>query len=233
MPGLSVSPRASLSATSNAPTAGNPWTTLPSEPSLPIPTLAGHPMPPSSRFSTTSRPPAEQSSFFTTSTIFRSKKPQLFSTFLSAPPSHVSIMESRHFANISLSKGNHYEPRIPTAQLRKYERRNRLRPTGSCSRRQVGTLLSNHRRRAWHSRRRSLHLDAPPHVPAGNSGRAIAFVASRRSLLPCRYFRPHHVYPACHQGKPPHHPSGACQHAHPLTFPTDESADRPGPRSPQ
>jgi len=54
----------------------------------------------------------------TTSTIFRSKKPQLFSTFLSAPPSHVSTMESRHFANISLSKGNHYEPRIPTAQLR-------------------------------------------------------------------------------------------------------------------
>ena len=35
--------------------------------------------------------------------------------------------------------------------------------------------------------------------PLGNSGRAIAFVASRRSLLPCRYFRPHHVSSACHQ----------------------------------
>jgi RNA polymerase sigma-70 factor (ECF subfamily) len=37
----------------------------------PNPDLGGPPMPPFSLFSTTSRPPAEQSSFFTTSTIFR------------------------------------------------------------------------------------------------------------------------------------------------------------------
>jgi Sigma-70 region 2 len=91
----------------------------------------------------TSRPPVEWSSFFTTSTTFRSRKPQPFSTFLSAPPSHVSIMESRHFANTSLSKGSQYESRIPTAQLQKYERRNHLRPTGPRSRRQVGTPPSN------------------------------------------------------------------------------------------
>jgi hypothetical protein len=61
--------------------------------------LAGQPTPLSSLFSTTSRPPAEPSSFSTTSTIFHSKKPQLFSTFLSAPPSHVSTMESQPFVN--------------------------------------------------------------------------------------------------------------------------------------
>jgi RNA polymerase sigma-70 factor, ECF subfamily len=63
-------------------TVGNPSTTLHSEPSLPVSTLAGQPTPPSSLFSTTSLPPAELSSFSTTSTIFHSKKPQLFSTFL-------------------------------------------------------------------------------------------------------------------------------------------------------
>ncbi len=36
-------------------------------------------------------------------------------------------------------------------------------------------------------------------VVVRNSGWAIAFVASRRSLLPCRYFRPHYVSSACHQ----------------------------------
>ena len=92
--------------TSNAPTGGNLSTTFHPKPSLPIPILASRPMPPSSLFSTRSRPPAGQSSFFITSTIFRSRKPQLFSTFPSAPPSHVSITESRHFANTSLSKGN-------------------------------------------------------------------------------------------------------------------------------
>ena len=110
MPGLSVSPRASLSPTLNAPTAGKPSTTLHSQPSLPVPTLVNHPTPPSSHFLTTSRPPAGLSFFFITSMIFHSKKPQRFSTFRSAPPSHVSTMESRPFVNISLSKGNQHEP---------------------------------------------------------------------------------------------------------------------------
>ena len=55
---------------------------------------------------------------FTISTIFLSKKPPPFSTFRSAPPSPASTTESPPFANISLLKGNSYEPRIPTAQIR-------------------------------------------------------------------------------------------------------------------
>src|ERR1043166_5480213 len=112
MPGLFVSPRASPSLPSHAPPAGKLSTTLHSEPSLPVPTLVNHPTPPSSPCLTTSRPPAGLSCFSITSTIFHSKKPQQFSTFLSAPPSHVSTTESQPFVNISLSKGNQHEPRI-------------------------------------------------------------------------------------------------------------------------
>ena len=56
-------------------------------------------------------------------------------------------------------------------------------------RRQISTLLPNHCRGAWHTRRRHLHLDAPPHVPSGKLSRIIAFAASRRSVLSRPYFR--------------------------------------------